>query len=99
MLVIRHLSNTGTNCIAPSGLLLLLCLFPGLAPWAFLSRPSGLVSRQKQVYRFTEMFTYLTIKVLSSVHYRPWVNFCNAEQDFDSSSRAQVCKPFNESKY
>src|SRR5438046_6403007 len=41
MLVIRHLSNTGTNCIAPSGLLLLLCLFPGLAPWAFLSRPFG----------------------------------------------------------
>src|SRR5881397_2177258 len=33
--------GTGTNCIAPSGLPLLLCLFPGLAPWAFLSRPCG----------------------------------------------------------
>src|SRR5438552_14595515 len=48
MLVIRRLFGTGTNCIAPSGLPLLLCLFPGLAPWAFLSRPpAGLVSRQK----------------------------------------------------
>src|SRR5207245_3247309 len=39
----RHkgLFGTGTNCIAPSGLPLLLCLFPGLAPWAFLSRPCG----------------------------------------------------------
>src|SRR5881397_1927514 len=41
MLVIRHLFGTGTNCIAPSELPLLLCLFPGLAPWAFLSRPFG----------------------------------------------------------
>src|SRR5436190_16855247 len=41
MLVIRRLFGTGTNCIAPSGLPLLLCLFPGLAPWAFLSRPCG----------------------------------------------------------
>src|SRR5207249_4115830 len=41
MLVIRNLFGTGTNCIAPSGLPLLLCLFPGLAPWAFLSRPCG----------------------------------------------------------
>src|SRR6266704_1956347 len=41
MLVIRHLFGTGTNCIAPSGLPLLLCLSPGLAPWAFLSRPCG----------------------------------------------------------
>src|SRR5437879_10434908 len=41
MLVIRRLFGTGTNCIAPSGLPLLLCLFPGLAPWAFLSRPFG----------------------------------------------------------
>src|SRR5437763_15055471 len=41
MLVIRRLFGTGTNCIAPSGLSLLLCLFPGLAPWAFLSRPCG----------------------------------------------------------
>jgi len=47
MLVIRRLFGAGTNCIAPSGLPLLLCLFPGLAPWAFLSRPAGLVSRQK----------------------------------------------------
>src|SRR6266487_695585 len=40
----RHkarLFGTGTNSIAPSGLPLLLCLFPGLAPWAFLSRPCG----------------------------------------------------------
>src|SRR5881409_3335282 len=40
----RHkarLFGTGTNCIAPLGLPLLLCLFPGLAPWAFLSRPCG----------------------------------------------------------
>src|SRR5436189_3112857 len=36
MLVIRRLFGTGTNCIAPSGLPFLLCLFPGLAPWAFL---------------------------------------------------------------
>ena len=41
MLVIRRLFGTGTNCIAPSGLPLLLSLFPGLAPWAFLSRPCG----------------------------------------------------------
>src|SRR5439155_17853709 len=41
MLVIRRLFGTGTNCIAPSGLPLLLCLFPGLAPWAFLSRSCG----------------------------------------------------------
>src|SRR6266516_3028460 len=41
MLVIRRLFGAGTNCIAPSGLPLLLCLFPGLAPWAFLSRPCG----------------------------------------------------------
>src|SRR5437773_11572442 len=41
MLVIRRLFGTGTICIAPSGLPLLLCLFPGLAPWAFLSRPCG----------------------------------------------------------
>src|SRR5205809_912868 len=41
MLVIRRLFGTGTNCIAPSGLPLLLCFFPGLAPWAFLSRPCG----------------------------------------------------------
>src|SRR2546422_9404006 len=41
MLVIRRLFGSGTNCIAPSGLPLLLCLFPGLAPWAFLSRPCG----------------------------------------------------------
>src|SRR5436190_12297535 len=41
MLVIRRLFGTETNCIAPSGLPLLLCLFPGLAPWAFLSRPCG----------------------------------------------------------
>src|SRR5437773_2827107 len=41
MLVIRRLFGTGTNCIAPSGLPLLLCLFPGLAPWAFLCRPCG----------------------------------------------------------
>src|SRR5438093_6499315 len=41
MLVIRRLFGTGTNCIAPSGLPLLLCLFPGLAPRAFLSRPCG----------------------------------------------------------
>src|SRR5437667_9812591 len=41
LLVIRRLFGTGTNCIAPSGLPLLLCLFPGLAPWAFLSRPCG----------------------------------------------------------
>src|SRR5438093_12306280 len=41
MLVIRRLFGTGTNCIAPSGLPLLLCLFPGPAPWAFLSRPCG----------------------------------------------------------
>src|SRR5436309_10382184 len=41
MLVMRRLFGTGTNCIAPSGLPLLLCLFPGLAPWAFLSRPCG----------------------------------------------------------
>src|SRR5438477_11974543 len=41
MLVIRRLFGTGTNCIAPSGLPLLLCLSPGLAPWAFLSRPCG----------------------------------------------------------
>src|SRR6059058_826033 len=41
MLVIRNLFGTGTNCIAPAGLPLLLCLFPGLAPWAFLSRPCG----------------------------------------------------------
>src|SRR6266516_2973509 len=33
MLVIRRLFGTGTNGIAPSGLPLLLCLFPGLAPW------------------------------------------------------------------
>src|SRR5204863_658926 len=41
MLVIRRLFGTGTNCIAPSGLPLLLCLFPGLASWAFLSCPCG----------------------------------------------------------
>src|SRR5216117_1719806 len=41
MLVIRHVFGTGTHCIAPSGLPLLLSLFPGLAPWAFLSRPCG----------------------------------------------------------
>src|SRR5438094_1482833 len=41
MLVTRHVFRVGTNCIAPSGLPLLLCLFPGLAPWAFLSRPGG----------------------------------------------------------
>src|SRR6059036_2024170 len=37
----KHLFNTGTNCFAPSGLPLLLCLFPGLAPWVFLSRALG----------------------------------------------------------
>src|SRR6266581_6676802 len=37
----KHLFNTGTNCVAPSGLPLLLCLFPGLAPWVFLSRALG----------------------------------------------------------
>src|SRR5213083_2898336 len=41
MLVIRRLFGTGTICIAPSGVPLLLCLLPGLAPWAFLSRPCG----------------------------------------------------------
>ena len=41
MLVIRHVFGTGTHRIAPSGLPLLLSLFPGLAPWAFLSRPCG----------------------------------------------------------
>src|SRR5881392_2034274 len=41
MLVIRHVFGTGTHCIAPSGLPVLLSLFPGLAPWAFLSRPCG----------------------------------------------------------
>src|SRR5947199_5865231 len=37
----RHVFGTGTHCIAPSGLPLLLSLFPGLAPWAFLRRPGG----------------------------------------------------------
>src|SRR5437773_10439596 len=43
MLVIRRLFGTGTNCIAPSGLPLLLCLFPGLAPWAVLLDPFGVL--------------------------------------------------------
>src|SRR5438552_1810103 len=38
MLVIRHVFGTGTHCIAPSGLPLLLPLLPGLAPRRFLSR-------------------------------------------------------------
>src|SRR5688500_18061672 len=29
------------NCFAPAGLHCLLCLFPRLAPWAFLLRPFG----------------------------------------------------------
>src|SRR6266487_6945293 len=43
MLVIRRLFGTGTNCIAPSGLPLLPCLFPGLAPWAVLLDPFGVL--------------------------------------------------------
>src|SRR6266516_4967478 len=55
MLVIRRLFGAGTNCIAPSGLPLLLCLFPGLAPWAFLSRPCGASFAPETNY--TELFT------------------------------------------
>src|SRR5437667_10772592 len=33
--------SIGTNSFALSGLPLLLYLFPGLAPWAFLNRPVG----------------------------------------------------------
>src|SRR6266516_5522885 len=51
----KHLFNTGTNCIAPSGLPLLLCLFPGLAPWVFLSRPCGASFAPETNY--TELFT------------------------------------------
>src|SRR5213592_973342 len=39
--MIRCLLNAGPTCFAPSGLPLLLHLFPGLAPWAFLRRPFG----------------------------------------------------------
>src|SRR5881409_508021 len=36
-----HSRHTDTDCFAPSGLPLLMLSFPGLAPWAFLSRPFG----------------------------------------------------------
>src|SRR2546422_226930 len=47
MLNVSHLFNIDANCFSPSGLPLLLHFFPGLAPWAFPSRPLGLVSRRK----------------------------------------------------
>src|SRR6266542_1633422 len=39
--VVKHLFYTGAGCFALSGLPLLLNLFPGLTPWAFLNRPFG----------------------------------------------------------
>src|SRR5213594_3475959 len=40
-IILARALNTGTNCFPLSGLPLLLYFFPGLTPWAFLSRPFG----------------------------------------------------------
>src|SRR5438046_90 len=57
MLVIRHVFGTGTHCIAPSGLPLLLSLFPGLAPWAFLSRPCGASFAPETIYSYPASYS------------------------------------------
>src|SRR5213082_2414196 len=57
MLVIRNVFVTGTHRIAPSGLPLLLSLFPGLAPWAFLSRPCGASFAPETIYSYPASYS------------------------------------------
>src|SRR5438094_5895849 len=99
MLVIRHVFGTGTHCIAPSGLPLLLSLFPGLAPWAFLSRPCGASLtlttgaqnvRKLLILRSSVQKVFTTLLMLRQGDSRPGCKFVGAAEAAEPGAVAAI---------